>query len=52
MIVFLFTFCCVNFALTVFVTSRFILKIEKLQSIIFEMSAVDTYEIIESEDTE
>ena len=52
MIFFLFIFCCVNFALTVFITSRFLLRIEKLESIVFELSADDTYEIIESEDFE
>lgn len=51
MIVFLFVFCCVNFALTAFVTSRFLLKIEKLELIVFELSADDSYEIIESEET-
>ena len=52
MIVFLFIFCCINFGALAFVTSRFLLRIEKLESIIFEMSADDTYEIIESEDIE
>lgn len=52
MIVFLFVFCCINFSALAFITGRFLLRIEKLESIIFELSANDTYEIIESEDFE
>lgn len=50
MIVFLFVFCCINFGALAFVTSRFLLRFEKLELIISEMSVDDTYEIIESED--
>lgn len=51
MIVFLFIFCCINFGALAFVTSRFLLRIEKLESIIFDMSAENSIDIIlESED--
>ena len=52
MIVFLFIFCCINFGALAFITSRFLLRFEKLESIVFELSVDDTYDVIKSEDFE